>query len=65
MGQLVTPKRLFRLLLEKYHADFKDFLSEEGFCGTKSWCKTWDPAEFRFSRYGAIGDPEKALSTVS
>ena len=36
MGQLVTPKRIFRLFLEKYHADFKVFLPEEGFSGTES-----------------------------
>ena len=29
-GPLGTPKRLFRLFLEKYHTDFEDFLPEGG-----------------------------------
>ena len=65
MGPIVTPKRLFPLFLEKYNTDFKDFLSGKGFYGAKALCKTWDPVELRFSRYGANSDPEKALSTVS
>ena len=36
MGPLGTPKRLFRLFLEKYHTDFEDFLPEGGQYGTKS-----------------------------
>ena len=30
LGPLVTPKRLFRLFLEKYYTDFEDFLPEGG-----------------------------------
>ena len=59
MGPKVTPERLFRLFLEKYQTDFKDFLPEGGHYGTKAWCEIWDPAEFRFSGYGAIVPPQK------
>ena len=30
MGPIVTPKRLFRLFLEKYYTDVEDFLPEGG-----------------------------------
>ena len=59
MGPLVTPKRLFRLFLEKHPTYFEVFSPVGGRYGTKSWCKIWDPAEFRFSRYGAIGTPKR------
>ena len=34
MGPLGTPKRLFRLFLEKFSLDFANFLSEWGSYGT-------------------------------
>ena len=34
MGPFVTPKRLFRLFLEKYLLDFANFWSERGFHGS-------------------------------
>ena len=59
MGPLVTPERLFRPFLEKYQTYFKDFLPEGGHYGTKAWFEIWDPAEFRFSGYGALAPPQK------
>ena len=64
-GPFVTPKRLFRLFLENCSLDFANFLSEWGSYCTRHVCKVWRPEKIWFSRYGAICDPEKALSTVS
>ena len=65
MGPFVTPKRLFRLFLENCSLDFAILLSEWGSYCSRHVCKVWSPAKIWFSRYWAICDPEKALSTVS
>ena len=65
IGQKGVKKKLFWEFLENGSNDFVNFQSERGSYGTLCVNKVWSPEKIWFSRYGAIGDPEKALSTVS
>ena len=65
IGQKGVQNGAFRLYLKTFTLVFADFRSERGSYGPRYVCKVRSLGKIWFSRYGTIGDPEKALSTVS